>query len=83
MNARDVERVAREYCRLIGVDPDTMIGHGAEPDANGFVPAVMCYSPRWQLIARRVEDEAAMRKAFDILKVGERPAPHPEETPDA
>lgn len=53
---KQIELAARHYCELLGLDPDEQVGHGAEPDSNGFVPDVMLYCRRWQLVARKLKE---------------------------
>lgn len=44
MTEQQIEKAAREYCRLLGLDPDEMVGHGADPTSNGLVMSVILYS---------------------------------------
>jgi hypothetical protein len=67
MTDEQVERVAREWCRLAGVDPDTLVGHGADADARGFVPDVWMHSPRWTRVASAVRERDRMDRAFCVL----------------
>lgn len=53
------ERIAKRYCELMGIDPDAMIAHGADPDRNGIVHAVLLYSPAWKRIERDVPSQLA------------------------
>jgi hypothetical protein len=59
-----VEVVARRLCELRDIDPDAMVPHGAEPDANGIMTLGILYSPAWQRMAlevrRRMEMDAAL-----------------------
>lgn len=69
MKDADIERVAREWCRLAGVNPDETAQHGADPSpGTNIVPAILCYSPRWTRVAREVRSAAMMREAFEILE---------------
>lgn len=54
LTEKQLEAAAREYCKLVGADPDTRVPHGAKPDANGYIPAVLLYSPQWQLVAEHL-----------------------------
>ncbi|MHB8388006.1 MAG: hypothetical protein ACYDBH_00325 [Acidobacteriaceae bacterium] len=49
-----LEAAARKLCELRGIDPDARVGHGAGPDARGFIPAVMVWSSAWQLVAQEI-----------------------------
>ena len=59
-----IEIAARRYCELRGQDPDEEVSHGADPNADGFVYAVVCYSPRWTRVARHMTDHDLMTKAL-------------------
>ena len=59
-----VERAARALCDIRGLNADEMVGHGAKPNGSGFVPAVLLYSPRWQLVADEVRDRMDMDAAI-------------------
>lgn len=43
------EAAARELCRRRGVDPESMVGHSAQPNSRGFVPDVWLMSPAWRI----------------------------------
>lgn len=60
-----IEIAARELCKLRGVDPDKIIGHGAKPDENGFVPDVMLFSPQWELAVEEIEQHLLIFQAVD------------------
>jgi hypothetical protein len=68
MTDEQVEQVAREWCRLAGVDPDAMVGHGADPDSSGYVCAVWLHSPRWTRVAREVRERDRMDQALRVLE---------------
>jgi len=57
-----LEIAARKYCEIAGINPDEQVGHGAEPDENGYVFAVMLYSPRWKRVATEIA-------RYDIVRV--------------
>ena len=65
------EAAARELCRLRGVDPESMVGHSAEPDSRGFVPAVWLLSPAWRIaiaeIAAREQLDAALLAGRSVV----------------
>lgn len=69
MTPEQLERSARHYCKLMGVDPDELVGHGADPNPSGYTPMVLMHSPRWKLITRELHDAWAMNEA---LKEGMR-----------
>lgn len=68
-----IEEVARELCKLRGLDPDKAIPHGAKPNSSGYVPDILCYSPQWRLVAEEVATFMQMEQA--ILNVHERKWP--------
>jgi hypothetical protein len=49
-NEARVEEIAREYCRLKGLDPEARVGHGQEGSMMWH------YAPRWTLVAEQVRD---------------------------
>lgn len=62
-----VERIAREYCKLRGVDPDKLQSHAAKPDPVTHIQTLqVCYSPSWKLAAEFVRQRADMDEAFRI-----------------
>lgn len=65
MTDEQIEKAARKLCELRGIDPDMSVGHGAQPDANGMVPAVMCYSAAWRLAAHEIVAFFQVAKAID------------------
>lgn len=72
MTDEQIEAAARKLCEIRGIDPDKRVGHGAEPDANGMVPAVMLYSPAWRLVAREVSAFYQVAQAIDFALGGEQ-----------
>jgi len=64
MTPKQLETAARNYCLLLGLDPDDLVPHDAEPDENGCVIAVLLHSPRWQLIARCLQKHHRMNEAI-------------------
>lgn len=72
MTDEQIEVAARKLCEIRGIDPDRRVGHGAEPDANGLVPAVLLYSPAWRLVAREVTSFYQVAQAIDHALGGER-----------
>lgn len=67
MTDDEIEKVAREWCRLAGVDPDERVSHDPDPDPSGFVFGIALYSPRWKRVALMVEEHAQMHEAFKVL----------------
>ncbi|MCA9368275.1 hypothetical protein KC887_08555 [Candidatus Kaiserbacteria bacterium] len=65
------EAAARELCRLRGVDPESMVGHSAEPDSRGFVPDIYLMSPAWRIaiaeIAAREQLDAALLAGRSVV----------------
>lgn len=61
MTDAQVERAAREYCRLMQTDPDERI---TLPDDGSCM--VQHYSPRWQAYAGAVRSAAAMQAALEF-----------------
>lgn len=67
MTDEQLEAAARKLCEIRGIDPDRQIGHGAPPNANGAVPAVMLYSPAWRLAASEIMGFYQVAKALDFV----------------
>lgn len=65
-NDEALENAARHYCGKMGADPDRMIGHGAEPNEQGYVPAIMMYSAQWQLVAKQLKSAIIMAEAVQL-----------------
>jgi len=72
MNDQQLETAARKLCEIRGIDPERTVGHGAEPDANGHVPAVMLYSPAWHLVAREIIAFYQVAQAVDFALGGQQ-----------
>jgi hypothetical protein len=72
MTDEQIEAAARKLCEIRGIDPEKRIGHGAEPNADGMVPAVILYSPAWRLVAREVGAFYQVAQAIDHALGGER-----------
>lgn len=66
MTNKQKESAAKELCRLRGIYPDSLVSHSAEPDANGFVPAVLMYSPAWKLALREIENQDQINSAIKV-----------------
>ena len=66
MNDERKERIARNLCKIRGIDPDAMIGHEAPPNAQGFVPAVYMQSPAWTRILIEVDEHIQIHDAIAI-----------------
>lgn len=64
MTEKQLEAAAREYCRLMGIDPDILVAHGAQPDEHGVVQAVLEHSPRWILLKGLIRQHAALDSAI-------------------
>ena len=62
------EMVARGVCRTLGLDPDTLVGHGADPDEFGSVVSVWLSSPRWMRVAREVRVFIATHDALHAYR---------------
>lgn len=60
------EPAARQYCELLGVNPDDSIAHGAEPDEDGFVPMVLLHSPRWARVVPLLREHQAKSEAMSL-----------------
>lgn len=67
LTTEQLQQAARKLCQLRGHDPDRMIGHGAPPDANGIVPAVMLHSPAWRFAMKEIEDLMQVAEAIDSV----------------
>jgi hypothetical protein len=69
MTPTQLERAARHYCKLMGVDPEMLVMTSPPPNPNGTVNAVAIYIPRWALVAQDLHSGWAMNEA---LKEGMR-----------
>lgn len=65
-NDEALEVAARHYCGKMGADPDKMIGHGAEPNEQGVVPAIWIFSPQWQLVVKQLKSAIIMAEAVQL-----------------
>lgn len=70
MTDAQLEVAAREYCKLLGVNPDETVCHGAEPDPNGIVLSVCLYSPRWQTLRNAIQRHEFLNEAIKFAKGG-------------
>ena len=61
---QEIEGAARRLCVIRGIEPDGLVGHGAEPNAQGFAPAVWLQSPAWRLVVREIEAHLQMVEAL-------------------
>lgn len=59
----EAEQIAREYCRLMSVDPDERL-HCSHP--KGY--AVMWTRPRWQIVMDEVYHVEYMNRAFSKVR---------------
>lgn len=66
MTASQLEFAARRYCRDTAQDPDEMVPHGAEPNEYGIAYAVLLHTPRWQLVAKRLQDIYTANEAIRL-----------------
>lgn len=66
MTDQQLEKAAREYCRLTGENPDEQVGHGADANEYGVVPAVMLYSPRWTRVARHIKAHWLLQESIRV-----------------
>lgn len=71
MNAQQLEVAARKLCEIRGIDPETMVPHGAAPDARGFVPAVLLHSPAWRMATQEVLCFYQVAQAIDFAFAGQ------------
>ena len=58
-----VERAAREYCRLMGLDPDQRVGLPSPPGSMVYLQG-----PQWQAYALSVRSTAAMIEALAFME---------------
>ncbi|MHB8413894.1 MAG: hypothetical protein ACYDB1_00670 [Acidiferrobacteraceae bacterium] len=68
MTDAELERAARKLCELRSINPDQLIGHGASPDANGNIPAVLLHSPAWKFAAQEIESAQQIAQAIASVK---------------
>lgn len=80
MDKRDIEFVARQMCKHMGLDPDKQVQHGdtqsetnAERAASGGWSSDMAFvSEQWVLFRRQAEEALAARAALaDLDRRGE------------
>ena len=69
MNDEQKYVVARELCRLRGIDPDMIVAHGADPSPDGVVHDVVLYSPAWVRALREIEAKEALDVAVAHGKI--------------
>ncbi|EMI5828583.1 hypothetical protein ACQX8C_14550 [Staphylococcus aureus] len=55
MNERQLERAARELCKLRGQDPDMIVCRSPEPDKDGWVQDIGILSPQWKLVVDEIK----------------------------
>lgn len=67
----DYERIARRYCELMGMDPDQLVSHGADPTGTGYVPAVLLRSPLWTRVAMQAPSQLAWFTALSEFSASE------------
>lgn len=73
MTEQQLEAAARKLCELRGLDPDQRVSHGAPPNNMGYVPAVLLYSPRWQMVAGEIRGFYQIAQALDSVLSGDLP----------
>ena len=66
MNDKQKEKAAKKLCELRGIDPDSKVAHGADPDKNGFSLDILLYSPAWTRVLREIEDADNINIAMGI-----------------
>lgn len=67
LTADEIEKVAREWCRLSEVDPDQF--QPAPPHMQGRIATMeQRMIPAWQIIAGHVVRHDLMREAFRVLE---------------
>lgn len=64
MNEKQLETAARRLCELRGVDPDAQVAHGADPNPDGTVYAVVWYSPAWTRAIREIRHQLQINEAI-------------------
>jgi hypothetical protein len=64
LSETQIEAAAREYCRIVGADPDGLVPHGPAPNPDGMVHCVLLHSPRWRLVAGDIAHHDAIRAAI-------------------
>lgn len=64
MSEQQKKVAAIELCRLRGIDPNERVGQGADPDSNGFIPAIQLYSYAWQRAIREIEAQELLDLAM-------------------
>lgn len=67
------ERMARRYLENLGANPEQMVKHGAEPNADGSVNAVLLQSPLWRIAITDVKTFYAMHEAVTYTYVEHEP----------
>jgi len=77
----EYEAQARKYCELTGLDPDQIIQHDPDPDGSGISLAILCYSPRWQRVTRKLRAHDLLNGALGEAKRSPVSASEPEPDP--
>jgi len=65
MNNEKLEIAARKLCALRGIDPDELVTHGADPDPDGYCPAIAIKSKRWSRVAREIRKQLEITEAIE------------------
>lgn len=60
-----IERAAREYCRIKGVNPDDDVTHGHDTDGYSPVCDVCLISKRWERVAVKIREHNLLS---DVIK---------------
>ena len=60
------EEIARNLCKIRGIDPDERVSHAADPGPSGYVCDVMLYSPAWTRLVAEIDAYREIGRAVSI-----------------
>lgn len=64
MTPSQLERAARHYCKLMGVDPEQLVVKPNEVNSTGFSTMECSSVPRWTMVAKELHSFWAMNEAL-------------------
>ena len=64
MNAEQLERAARHYCFVTGLNPDKLISAPTPTDGSGQTFDIYVQEVQWKSIARRIEEHHLFQQSI-------------------
>ena len=65
MNQQQLEIAAREYCRLAGLNPDSLVARPSPTGPNGETYDVYMTQKKWQEVVGRIKDQLLLNAAIE------------------